>query len=683
MQGMNVFQQNVQYLKGVGPQRQLQLQKLHIYTLFDLLWHLPRQYEDFSQLQTPEQMREGEMTFCKGEVLQIVKNRTARGMFIVRAHLLCENSVITAIWFNQPFITTILKEHETIVLKGRVRRMGARIEIHVAHYEKSEHHPLSEGLLPVYSLSEGLNQKKMRQMMQTLLQTYLPAYPEILTKAIRDQEHLLDIHTAWRQIHFPENNMQRAQAHKRLALEEYLLFRLIMKKDEGFKPPKQPFATLWPEEDPLTLKIKQRLPFRLTDAQERVIQEIREDMRKPYAMNRLLEGDVGSGKTLVAAFSMLMSKARQTQSALMAPTEVLAIQHYRFLEKLFHGAPILTACLTSSTPAKERDSILEALEDGSLDILVGTHALLQEDLNFFQLGLVVIDEQHRFGVRQRARLSSKGQNPDVLVMTATPIPRTLALSLYGRLSISVIDELPPGRLPIKTKYLPRRDRVQAYEFVRKRIQQGEQAYVICPLVEESEKQDLLDVHTLYQELFERYGADFKIGMVHGRMSGEEKQQILEAFHRGEIQMLIATTVVEVGVDVPKATVMVIEHAERFGLSQLHQLRGRVGRGDQQSYCILLGEPANENAYQRLLAMQNTNDGFKLADLDLKLRGPGDFWGVRQHGIQDLKILDFTQDQQVIECAQRIFPWLEDTLDIGLKETYLQLKFPYLKEIAVN
>ncbi len=681
MTDLQIFTQGVQYIKGVGPRRQLVLQKQGISTLFDLLWHIPRQYEDMSQLKTPEEMAESEVVFCEAEVLQVTKNRIPRGMVIVRAKILCGGSLMTAVWFNQPYVATQLKENETLFIKGRVKRAGPGGEIHVLHYEKPG--LTEQGLLPVYPLAEGLNQKSMRQSLQTLLETYLPRYPEILPENLRQREGLMTIQAAFQNIHFPADAAHQRQAHRRLALEEYLLFRFIMMQNPHTEKLPQQFPPLDEAEEVRLMQIRDRLPFRLTAAQDRVIKEIRQDMLAPYAMNRLLEGDVGSGKTLVAALTMLISKARGTQSAFMAPTEILALQHFHSLQKLYGGLPVVMACLTSSTPPKERTAILEALAAGELDILVGTHALIQEDLNYRQLGLVIIDEQHRFGVRQRARLSEKGLHPDVLVMTATPIPRTLALSLNGQLAISVLDELPPGRLPVKTKYLPRKDRRQAYAFAARRILAGEQAYVICPLVEESEKQSLLDVHTLYEELQTIYGGTFSIGMVHGRMSGEEKQQGLEDFAAGKIKMLIATTVVEVGVDVPTATVMIVEHAERFGLSQLHQLRGRVGRGKQQSYCILLGEPAGDTAYQRLLAMQQTNDGFALANLDLKLRGPGDFWGFRQHGLNDLKVLDLSQDQDIVACGEKILPEVAAGLNPGLREAYLALKFPQLEEIASN
>lgn len=678
--GMQTLAKSVQYVKGVGPRRQLSLQKLDIFTLFDLLWNVPRQYEDFGGAVHPEEMQPGEMAVCLGEILRIVKNYTPR-MVIVKATLLCGEGMITAVWFNQAYVATVLKEHDTVLIKGKVKRAGYNGEIHVVQFEKRDSIP--EEIMPVYALSEGINQKNMRQVMQNVLEESLSAYPEILPDAVRDRFRLLRIEEAWRNIHFPENEEKKTQAHRRLALEEYLLFRMVMKKDGQTEKAVQNFPPLPDEEDEISRTVRRKLPFALTGAQERVIREIRQDMQKPYAMNRLVEGDVGSGKTLVAAFSMLAALSRGMQAAFMAPTEILAMQHFHSLQALLKDTPIVIACLTSSTPRRERETLLEALKDGSLHILVGTHALIQEDLDFCRLGLVVIDEQHRFGVRQRAQLGEKGQNPDVLVMTATPIPRTLALSLYGQLSISVIDELPPGRLAIKTKYLPRRDRMQAYQFACRRIFEGEQAYVICPLVEESEKQNLLDVYTLYEELNAQFGKKIRIGMVHGRMNSEEKQQGLTAFSNGEIQMLIATTVVEVGVDVPQATVMVVEHAERFGLSQLHQLRGRVGRSNRQSYCILLGEPASDTAYKRLLAMQNTNDGFALANLDLKLRGPGDFWGFRQHGLNDLKILDLAGDQAVVELGETVLPLVESVLDSRIQEEYLQMKFPHLKDIAAN
>jgi ATP-dependent DNA helicase RecG len=542
---------------------------------------------------------------------------------------------------------------------------------------------IESSIMPVYTLSGSLNQKSLRKMMAFVLQNYLPDYPEILTPNIKDKYGFMDIHAAIQNIHFPESIESYQQARRRLAFEELLLFQFSLDKFHAQNHPVENCA-VHTEKTDIYSQLRLKLPFVLTNDQNKVLQEIFADMESVRVMNRLLQGDVGAGKTVVAALAMAKAVASGYQAALMAPTEILAQQHYKEMQKYFDGSEVVVACLTGGTPLAERRLILQAILSGEINILLGTHALIQEKVEFNNLGLVIIDEQHRFGVRQRALLSQKGGNPDVLVMTATPIPRTLALTAYGDLDLSVIHELPPGRKPVKTRYMPRSSRHQAYDFARQLIKQGEQVYVVCPLVEESEKQDLQAAITLYEELSNSIYAEFPVGLIYGRMKTGEKEMIMQQFKSGQIQVLVSTTVIEVGVDVPNASIIIIEHAERFGLSQLHQLRGRVGRGSHQSYCILLADVKTDEARRRLKAMEESNDGFELANEDLAIRGPGDFWGVRQHGLQELKIASLIKDIDLIRLSIEVAGFIEPELIQGsIINLYIKNKFKLSNEIARN
>ena len=570
----------------------------------------------------------------------------------------------------------------SVLLKGKIKGGQWNKQMNVSYYEILRNSaPVDRGLIPVYALSEGLTQKIFRDCVQNILQEYGRNYPELFPEPLRIKYGLIPIVDAWQEIHFPTNTTKFEAARRRLAWEELLLLRLLAYiTQERLTPPDKIRCSLQKKQLP---ELREILPYPLTKAQNRVLQEIRSDLQKPVPMQRLLQGDVGSGKTVVAFMAMLMSIEAGQQAVFMVPTEILAQQHYTNLLPLAERLQIVVALLTSSTLSKERTTILTALRSGDIHILIGTHALLQPDLEFASLGMVVIDEQHRFGVKQRAYLSNHADHPDSLVMTATPIPRTLALAIYGQLYVSVIDELPPGRQMIKTKFLPLDKRWQAYQFVRGEMEGGGQAYVVCPLVEESETQDLSNANEVYTELTNWFGENFRLGLVHGRMSAEEKRQTMEAFSQGIIQLLVATTVIEVGVDVPNATVILVEHAERFGLSQLHQLRGRAGRGTRQSYCILLGEPKSETAVKRLRAMEETNDGFELANLDLSIRGPGDIWGFKQHGLEELKAVKLDQDQMLIAEISNSIDQLLPDLEAAIWQEYLPIKFQNLDKIVLN
>lgn len=673
----------LQYIKGVGPKRNQDLQRLDVYNILDLLWFLPRAYFNRANLSAIKDLPLDAVVNLQVRVLSTTHNRTNRGFHIFKARLEDDSGVITAVWFNQPFLANVIKSGQEMLVTGKVDSRYRDLQLHVSAYEILDDEAIEFNIVPVYPLSGSLNQKSLRKMMHFVLQNYLSDYPEILNHNIRNKYGLTNIHTALQHIHFPESAETYLQARKRLAFEELLLFQLSLDKYHTQGQPAENCA-IHHEKTGLYRQLLQNLPFTLTDDQDKVLQEIFADMESARVMNRLLQGDVGAGKTVVAALAMAKAVASGYQAALMAPTEILAQQHYEAIQKFFADSEVVLACLTGGTPLAERRLILQATLSGEINILLGTHALIQDQVEFNNLGLVIIDEQHRFGVRQRALLSQKGENPDVLVMTATPIPRTLALTAYGDLDLSVIHELPPGRKAVKTRYLPRSSRDRAYDFARQMIKLGQQAYVVCPLVEESEKQDLQAAITLYEELHNSIYAEFSVGLIYGRMKAGEKEMIMQRFKSGEIQVLVSTTVIEVGVDVPNASVIIIEHAERFGLSQLHQLRGRVGRGSHQSYCILLADARTEEAKRRLKAMEKSNDGFELANEDLAIRGPGDFWGVRQHGLQDLKIASLIRDIDLIRLSIEVAGHLEpELIQSPIMNLYIKNKFRQSNEIARN
>lgn len=675
--------ESLQYIKGVGPKRSQDLQRLDVHNIFDLLWFVPRSYFNRAKLEQISNLPLDATVNLQAKVLSTTQNRTRRGFHIFKARLEDQTGVITATWFNQAFLANVIKSGQEIFVTGKVESSYRDLELHVSAYEILDGEALEFTVVPIYSLTGSLNQKNLRKMMHYVLQNYVGDYPEILTPAIREEGKLCGIQDALQNIHFPESAQSYLQARKRLALEELLLFQLSLDK---FKLPVQvpEHGKIHREITNLYAQLREKIPFALTNDQETVLQEIFKDMESARVMNRLLQGEVGSGKTVVAALAMAKAVASGYQAALMAPTEILAQQHFGAIRQYFAGSDLALACLTGGTGLAERRMILEATQSGEINILLGTHALIQEQVHFNNLGLVVIDEQHRFGVRQRAQLSQKGETPDVLVMTATPIPRTLALTVYGDLDISVMHELPPGRKAVKTRYLPRSARSQAYDFARRQLDQGEQVYVVCPLVEESEKQDLQAAVTLYEELSNVIYTTFSVGLIYGRMKSGEKELIMQRFKTGQIQVLVSTTVIEVGVDVPNASVIIIEHAERFGLSQLHQLRGRVGRGNQQAYCILLAEASTEEALRRLKAMERTNDGFELANVDLSVRGPGDFWGVKQHGLQELKVASLVKDIELIQMSSQVATRLDpELINSHLLAVYIQNKFKQSGEIARN
>ena len=644
--------QPVQYLRGVGPRRAALLAKLSLHTVGDLLWCLPVRYEDRRNLIPLGMLQAGtRQTFC-GTVTAFQLHHTSRGKSIATLRLEDASAPLTCKWF----------QHRGLALQDRfpvgVRVVGNGL-IAFNRYDGSREvvHPDLEALeaddaelvhfgrlVPIYPLTAGLTQKSMRSLMHGTVETFTPLLRETLPEAVRDAHRLPELAQAMRGAHFPDDgsdlaalNEQRTAFHARLVFEEFFLLELGLairhraarnaRRDQHYARPNH-----------LGEALLNHLTFRLTAAQQRVLDEILADMRRPFPMNRLIQGDVGSGKTIVALLAMLLAVSNGQQAALMAPTELLAEQHLATLCTLLQPLNLDVALLTGTVKGRSRQKLLQRIADGEVPVLVGTHALLYENVQFHGLGMIVVDEQHRFGVMQRAGLRQKGLRPDVLVMTATPIPRTLAMTLYGDLDLSVLDELPPGRLPVKTVLLSEKRREHAYDVVRREIDKGHQAYVVYPLIEESESLDLGAATAMAEHLRHTVFPEYEVGLLHGRLAAEERDAIMGAFVAGRVQILVSTTVIEVGVDVANATVMLVENAERFGLAQLHQLRGRVGRGTARATCLLLpGHKLSRESRQRLKVMQESTDGFYVAEQDLQIRGPGELLGTKQSGLPELRV----------------------------------------------
>ncbi|HEY8875421.1 MAG TPA: ATP-dependent DNA helicase RecG [Desulfosporosinus sp.] len=640
---------SLQYLKGVGPERAKQLERLGIHNPLDLLQYFPRRYEDRHRQMIAE-LKEGEMATIAGKV--VAGNITNGKMKVVKLSIEQQGRLFQATWFNQIHILKQYPVGTQVVVTGKVRWKQQVPEILATDIEKLDASaPVnvpdlgSQTILPVYSETARLSSKVIRSLIQSVLDQVDTGFREILPQ--EDLKEWMERSLAHREIHFPENYTSLARARERLVWEEILFLQLaVAGLREGLERLESP-PLLGGEE--LIQSFYNLLPFQLTKAQQRVIQEILEDLARSQGMARLVQGDVGSGKTAVAMVALLRAVGSGYQGAMMAPTEILAVQHFHSLEKVFTPLGISVVCLLGSQSKSVREETLAKIANGEAQVVVGTHALIQETVVYKTLGLAVTDEQHRFGVRQRSLLQSKGERPHVLVLTATPIPRTLALTLYGDLQLSVLDEMPIGRKPIITRKLAERARPKMEKFLEEQINFGRQTYVVCPLVEESETLDLISATQRATDLQVRF-PNRRIALLHGRMKGAEKESIMTSFHGGEIDILVATTVVEVGVNVPNASVMVIESAERFGLAQLHQLRGRVGRGSEQSYCFLLSGNTDS---RRLDILCQTEDGFKIAEEDMRLRGTGELLGTRQHGLAELRLADLSRDGHLVEKAYQM------------------------------
>ena len=657
---------SVRYLKGVGPRRASLLNRLGVETIRDLLYLFPRRYEDRTTFTPIAALKPGERATICGVVREISEYKPRAGMNITRVMVTDGSGAAYGVWFNQPYMKKRFKQGMRVAFSGKVNLKYRRIEINSPEFEEMDgSEPLNAGrMVPIYPLTEGLSQRWLREQMRLVADSYAGFIGEILPEAILKKYSFPNRVDAIRAMHFPSCPEELEAARRRLAFEELFLMQLCVSSYRRHAARVTGYSHK--PDSPLVDQVICSLPFKLTSAQERVWHEISTDMEKPSPMNRLLQGDVGSGKTVLAILAMAKCVQSGYQAAMMAPTEILAEQHFKSVSRVLTPFGIRVGLLTSSTTQKVRRDLLNGVEKGSIDVLVGTHALLQEGVAFRELTLAITDEQHRFGVRQRASLISKGLTPDTLVMTATPIPRTLALTLYGDLDISIIDEMPPGRQPVQTSWFPPAKRGEVYSWVRERLTQGDQAYVVCPLIEESDTVESAAAVELAQELERKWFKGLRVGVLHGRLKSTEKLQVLEAFRCGEISVLVSTTVVEVGIDVPNATVLVVEGAERFGLAELHQLRGRVGRGVKPSYCFLLADPRSDVARERLDVLTRTQSGFEIAEEDLKLRGPGEFLGTRQHGELQFRVADLTKDLDLLlrardeaEALLRFDPHLDD------------------------
>ncbi|CAN5828605.1 ATP-dependent DNA helicase RecG [soil metagenome] len=703
MTATDYLQTPLQFLKGVGPRRAADLHRVGLTTIEDLLYRFPTRYEDRGDFQPIAKLRPGMSASVAGEVVGCGVRPTRRPRFRIFELLIRDGTgSLRAIWFNQPFLNDVFRAHQRVILFGKLELTSHGLQMQNPQYEivqseedaaasaapagaLPEEETLHTGrIVPVYEKTGQLTAKMQRTLVHHALAQLPESISEPLPEGVRDRQGLIDRRTALHDVHFPpegtgaaELNDFRAPAQRRMIFEEFFLFQigLVLRKRRAEADLKPRAVVI---SDAIREAVRRVLPFKLTGDQKKVVAEIVQDMQRNAPMNRLLQGDVGSGKTIVALIAAIVAMENGFQVAFMAPTEILAEQHYINIRRLLEASRFRLSLLTGGTPGKKKREMQAELAGGSLHMVVGTHALVEDDVGFRELGLVVIDEQHRFGVMQRATLRSKGQRPDVLVMTATPIPRTLALTTYGDLDVSIMREMPPGRYPIKTAAKPESRREEIYDFIRTQLDEGRQAYIIYPLVEESEKVDLKAATEMADHLAQDIFPAYRVALLHGRMKQDAKDRVMQAFARGEFHILVATTVVEVGVDVANASVMLVEHAERFGLSQLHQLRGRVGRGPHQSFCILLYQyPLTDQGRERLKALTDTTDGFVIAERDLELRGPGDFFGTRQSGLPTLRVGDIVRDHQIMEEARREAvaalddPALQEVLATFVRESWAQ------------
>ncbi len=651
-------------IKNVGEKRRELLNKVGIYTVWDLIEYIPRDYTDRSMITPISEIEAGEEYTAKAKIKGDFQIFFRGKLKIIRTVISDGSGEAAAVWFNQPYLKNTFDRHKEYLFSGTFTNIKGRLTVTAPDFDEvKEEQSLNAGrIVPKYRLTKNLNQKLLRRLIYETLGEAEELIEDFIPKYIRDKYSLCGRIYALKNIHFPESADSFFAARRRLVFEELLILQLrlltlkgeIKKKESGIR-----FSFFETE------RIVEKLPFKLTKGQEEVLEEITADMESGCPMNRLVQGDVGSGKTAVAEICAYIAYINGAQTAVMAPTDVLATQHYYTFSKLFSGLGIEVVLLKGALGAKEKREVKKRIAEGRANIIIGTHALIQEGVVFKELGLVITDEQHRFGVNQRRLLTSKGENPHTLIMSATPIPRTLGLILYGDLDISTIRTMPEGRRTVDTSYVTSAYHERIFKFILKHIKAGRQAYIVCPMIEESDKTELKSVKAFVKDLETTCLREVRTGFVHGKMKPKEKQEIMDRFAAGEIDLLIATTVIEVGINVPNASIMVIENADRFGLSQLHQLRGRVGRGEYQSYCILVSDTKGAEAKKRLKAMVKCFDGFELSEKDLSLRGPGDFFGVRQHGLPELKIANLYKDMDILKEVQSL------TAEIWEEDRYLE------------
>ncbi len=652
---------SIQYLKGIGPKRAKSFTSRGVNTIEELLYYFPRRYEDRSNFAKISELKENGVYTIKAQVLiGAQRNSWRRNRFSITEAAVSDNSgKLSCVWFNQPYLGQYLKPGALLILYGKIEVYNGKLQLTNPEYEfmdeDNDEDSLNVGrIVPVYALPSGFSQRSLRRLIKTALDEFLPKINDPLPFDLRSRHNLLNLAQSLLNIHFPQDLSLRMSAHTRLSFEEFLFFQLPLVLRKRNRKNKAGISHL--ADRGLVKEFIAGLNFELTAAQQKALEEIQVDMISSQVMQRLLQGDVGSGKTVVATAACLLAIQSGYQAALMAPTELLARQHYekiseQFSRLTFNGVKLRLGLLVGQDKGTKKDKIYQQIKAGKLDLVIGTHALLQEELRFKNLSFIVIDEQHKFGVGQRALLPQKGNNPDVLIMTATPIPRTLAITLYGDLDISVINELPGGRLPIKTLHFSRKDQHRAYALLKEELKYNRQGYIIYPVIEESYALDLAGAKKMFTELKNGEFKEFRLGLLHGKLSPWEQNEVISKFKNKQLDLLVATTILEVGIDIPNATCMIIESAQRFGLSQLHQLRGRIGRGRLQSSCMLISDSQTQDSAARLAAMVSSGDGFHIAEEDLKIRGPGEFFGNRQHGLAELKIANPLIQMQLLKTAR--------------------------------
>jgi len=681
MQGINRILEDVRYLKGVGPKRAGLLARLGIKNVRDLLYFFPRKYQDRRAVKKISQLNKDDQALIKGRVLLTSLKRSRKGMPIFEAVIDDGTGVILATWFNQPYLKDVIRKNQELLLYGKVDYYQ-RLRILSPEYELVEKEEEVTGILPVYTLTGNITQKFMRGLMRKTLDEYVHLMGEFLPYEVRERRNLLNRVVSLRNIHFPESEALLHQAQKRFAFEDIFLLQLVIARKRLKRKFFLPGISYIAGED-LRRAFKEVLPFELTADQEKVMIQIEKDMASPRPMNRLLQGEVGTGKTIIASYACVIAGRSGYQSAVMVPTEILAHQQYVKIGEILSQFDLEVGILVSGMDRKYHDEVLERLKSGDIDVVVGTHALIQEDVEFKKLGLVVIDEQHKFGVRQRELLKGKSNVPDCLYMTATPIPRTLALTLFGDLDISTMKEYPRGEKNVFTYWVNEEQRKDVYQFLKEMVENSAQGFVVCPRIEEHPRGEVRNIQEVFNEICFILGRE-KVAVLHGEMSTEEKNRVITEFQRGEKKVLVSTIVIEVGIDVPDASIMIVESADRFGLSQLHQLRGRIGRAGQVSYCILIAEPRTSEGRKRLQALVSEDDGFRISEQDLEIRGAGELLGERQHGFIDIKLRNVNQQIQLLNIAReeafsilKKDPHLDSKVNLPLKKE-LKIRFPSLE-----